>query len=231
MSEVLATPTLDYQAHDATALADLVRRGEVTPDELLDAAIARADAVDPRLNAITSRFDERARRRIRTETLEGPFAGVPFLLKDFLMDYAGERSTYACEGLKRADYRPERSGELVNRFVAAGVVPFGHTNASEFGFKGVTESDALGPCRNPWNLEHSPAGSSGGSPPPSARSRPRPVASSGSSPAVGAVRPVPISPSGCMAARPPTWSAARSATAPSCWTPSRAPRSAWRLAS
>ena len=163
MSEAAAYAAIDYQAYDATGLADLVRRREVTPDELLDAAIARADLVNPRLNAIVSRFDERARRRIREETLEGPFAGVPFLLKDFLMDYAGERSTYACEGLKRAGYTPERNGELVSRFVAAGVVPFGHTNSSEFGFKGVTESDALGPCRNPWNTEHSPAGSSGGS--------------------------------------------------------------------
>lgn len=163
MSEAPAYAALDYLAYDATGLADLVCRREVTPDELLDAAIARADAVDPRLNAIVSRFDERARRRIREEKLEGPFAGVPFLLKDFLMDYAGERSTYACEGLKRADYRPDQNGELVSRFVAAGVVPFGHTNSSEFGFKGVTESDALGPCRNPWNTDHSPAGSSGGS--------------------------------------------------------------------
>ncbi len=163
MSEAVAYEALDYAAHDATGLAELVARREVTADELLDIAIARADAVNPQLNAITSRFDERARRRIREEPLKGPFAGVPFLLKDFLMDYAGERSTYACEGLKRAGFQPERSGELVNRFIAAGVVPFGHTNASEFGFKGVTESDALGPCHNPWNLAHSPAGSSGGS--------------------------------------------------------------------
>lgn len=163
MSEAPAYTPLDYAAYDATGLADLVRRREISADELLDAAIARAEEVNPQLNAIVSRFDERARRRIREETLEGPFAGVPFLLKDFLMDYAGERSTYACEGLKRAGYTPDRNGELVNRFVAAGVVPFGHTNSSEFGFKGVTESDALGPCRNPWNLGHSPAGSSGGS--------------------------------------------------------------------
>jgi amidase len=152
----------DYAAHDATGLAELVRTGQASAGELLQAAIARADALDPKLNAIVSRFDERARQRA-AGPLEGPFAGVPFLLKDFVMDLEGERSTYGCNALKAADYRPERSSELVNRFLAAGAVPFGHTNASEFGFKGVTESDALGPCRNPWNLNHSPAGSSGGS--------------------------------------------------------------------
>ncbi len=154
---------MTYLDHDALGLADLVRRREASPDELLDAALARADAVNPSLNAIVSRFEDRARRRIAQEPLEGPFAGVPFLLKDFLMDYAGQPSTYGCRGLQRAGYTPERNGELVNRYVAAGVVPFGHTNASEFGFKGVTESDALGVARNPWSLAHSPAGSSGGS--------------------------------------------------------------------
>ncbi|HEX6859556.1 MAG TPA: amidase family protein [Caulobacteraceae bacterium] len=153
----------DFAEHDATGLAGLVRDRAVTPAELLEAAIARADAVNPRLNAITSRFDARARERIATEPLEGPFAGVPFLLKDFLMDYAGQPSTYGCRGLRDAPYVPERNGELVSRFLAAGAVPFGHTNASEFGFKAVTESEALGVCRNPWNLERSPAGSSGGS--------------------------------------------------------------------
>src|SRR5690606_47202 len=126
------------------------------------AAFARADAVGPKLNAIVARFDDRARERA-AGPLEGPFAGAPFLFKDFLMDLAGERSTYGCGALKAADYRPERDSELVGRFLAAGTVPFGHTNTSEFGFKGVTESDALGVCRNPWNLDHSPAGSSGGS--------------------------------------------------------------------
>jgi amidase len=163
MSAALEVSAIDYAAYDATGLAELVRKREVMPDELLDAAIARADAVNPALNAIVLRFDERARRRIAQEPLEGPFAGVPFLLKDFLMDYVGELSTYACNGLRGAGFRPERSGELVSRYLAAGAVPFGHTNASEFGFKGVTESDAWGPCRNPWNLQHSPAGSSGGS--------------------------------------------------------------------
>jgi Asp-tRNA(Asn)/Glu-tRNA(Gln) amidotransferase A subunit family amidase len=78
--------------------------------------------------------------RLKDERLEGPFAGVPFLLKDFLMDYAGERSTYACKGLLRADYRPDHNSILVDRFLAAGVVPFGHTNSPEFGFKDLTES-------------------------------------------------------------------------------------------
>ncbi len=153
----------DYASYDAAGLAELVRKREVTPAELLDEAIARAEAAAPKLNAVTLRFDERARRRLREEKLEGPFAGVPFLLKDFLMDYAGERSTYSCRGLRDAGYRPEKSCELVERYLAAGLTPFGHTNSSEFGFKGITEPECHGPTRNPWNLEHSPAGSSGGS--------------------------------------------------------------------
>jgi len=153
----------DYSAHDATGLADLVRQGEVTADGMLDAAVSRAQAVNPQLNAIVNLFEDRARQRIAREPLEGPFAGVPFLLKDLLMDYAGERSTYGCRALKDADFRPERNFELVNRFLGAGVVIFGSTNTSEFGFKGITEPDALGICRNPWHVNHTPHGSSGGS--------------------------------------------------------------------
>jgi amidase len=155
--------TFDYTAYDAVGLAELVRKREVTPAELLEMAIARADALNPKLNAIVSRFDERARKRLKDEKLDGPFAGVPFLFKDFLMDYAGERSTYACKALLRADHRPDHNSILVDRFLAAGVVPFGHTNSPEFGFKALTESEALGAARNPWNLEHLPYGSSGGS--------------------------------------------------------------------
>ncbi|MGE5501828.1 MAG: amidase [Ignavibacteriales bacterium] len=159
----LETTAFDYAAHDATGLAELVRRRQVTAGELLGVAVARAQAVNPRLNAIVDLYDDRARRRIAREPLAGPFAGVPFLLKDLLMDYAGERSTYGCRALKDAGFRPEWNFELVNRFLAAGVVIFGSTNTSEFGFKGITEPDALGPCRNPWNLDHTPHGSSGGS--------------------------------------------------------------------
>lgn len=153
---------VDYAGRDATDLADLVARREVTPAELLSAAIARSDRLNPALNAIISRFDERARRRA-DGPLTGPFAGVPFLFKDFLQDYAGERSTYGNKGLKRIDYRPEHNSTLVDRFLAAGVVPFGHTNSPEFGFKGVTEPEAHGATRNPWDLSRLPYGSSGGS--------------------------------------------------------------------
>ena len=163
MSAVSEAAAVDYAAHDATGLAELVRRRDVSPGELLDAAIARAEAVNPQLNAVVNLYEDRARRRIAQEPLEGPFAGVPFLLKDLLMDYAGERSTYGCRALKDADFRPERNFELVNRFLSAGVVIFGSTNTSEFGFKGITEPDALGVCRNPWNINHTPHGSSGGS--------------------------------------------------------------------
>lgn len=152
----------DYGRYDALGLAELIRRGEVSAPEVLEAAIARADAVNPKLNAIIIPMHDLARARAK-ERLEGPFAGVPFLVKDLFQEYAGVRTAYGCKALKQANYTAAEHSEITRRWLAAGTVIFGRTNTPEFGAKGITEPDAWGPTRNPWNLAHVPGGSSGGS--------------------------------------------------------------------
>ncbi len=152
----------DYMRYDATGLAELVRRKEVSASELLEAAIERAEAVNPRINAIVTPMFEIARQRARGP-LSGVLAGVPFLIKDLEQDYAGVPSSAGCKALKRARHTPAEHAEITRRWLAAGTVIFGRTATSEFGAKGITETDAWGPTRNPWRLDRTPGGSSGGS--------------------------------------------------------------------
>ena len=150
----------EYVKFDALGLADLVARGEVKSSELLDLATARADAVNPQINALVRRFDARAREQL-SGRLSGPFAGVPFLLKDLMADYAGEVTSSGSALF--ADYVPQQDSELVGRYKAAGLVIFGKTNTPELGLTPFTEPRLFGPARNPWNLAYTPGGSSGGS--------------------------------------------------------------------
>lgn len=150
----------EYMQHDATALAALVAEGDVGADELLALARERADEVNPRLNAIIRMMDQIADERA-AGPLTGPFAGVPFLIKDLAQEYAGVPTSYGSRALI-ANFAPEHS-TIVQRFLDAGLVIFGKTNVPEFGAKGITEPDVFGPARNPWNTEHTPGGSSGGS--------------------------------------------------------------------
>lgn len=152
----------EYQQHDGLGLAELLRKGEVTAAELLDVALARAQQVNPRLNAIVMPMETIARARAK-EPLVGPFAGVPFLLKDLFQEYAGVAVSYGNKALKRIAYTPTQHAEITRRWLAAGVVVMGRTNTPEFGAKGITEPEAWGAARNPWNLDHTPGGSSGGS--------------------------------------------------------------------
>jgi len=152
----------DYLAHDATGLAELVRRKEVSAAELLAAAIQRAEAVNPKLNAIVTAFYEVAQKRSQGP-LTGPLAGVPFLLKDLFQHYQGVPSSGGNRALKRTRWTPQEHAEITRRWLAGGLVPFGMTNTPEFGAKGITEPDAWGPTRNPWHSDHTPGGSSGGS--------------------------------------------------------------------
>lgn len=152
----------EYLEHDGLSLAALVRRKELQASEVIEAAIARADAVHARLNAIVIPMYDEARQRAASE-LSGPFAGVPFLLKDLFQDYAGVPASNGCAAYRRASYRPRAHSEIVKRWLAAGTVILGRTNTPEFGAKGTTEPEAWGPTRNPWQLERSPGGSSGGS--------------------------------------------------------------------
>lgn len=144
---------------DATAQAELVRRGEVSPLELIDAAIARIEAVDPALNSVVTNTFERARILAAGRLPDGPFRGVPYLVKD-LSDWAGVRTSHGSRLYQ--DYVPQVSSPYVQRSLDAGLVPVGKSNTPEFGLLGTTESLLLGACRNPWNTEFTPGGSSGG---------------------------------------------------------------------
>lgn len=149
-----------YVEQDALGLAALIAAGEVSQVEVLDAALARAEAVNPQLNAIILPMYEQAKARA-AEPLSGPLAGVPFLLKDLLQDYAGLPTSAGNRAL-RTEVVAQHS-EVVRRWLDAGVVIMGKTNVPEFGGKAVTEPDEFGPTRNPWDLRRTPGGSSGGS--------------------------------------------------------------------
>jgi amidase len=151
----------EYADYDGVGLAGLIARNEVTPLELVEAAIGRAEALNPGINAIVYRCFERAREQAKRGACDGPFKGVPFLLKDILCQTtdaptrAGSRFT-----LDRAS---PVEGELTARFRRAGLIALGKTNVPEFGTLPITEPKLYGPARNPWHLEHSTGGSSGGS--------------------------------------------------------------------
>ncbi|WDV33822.1 amidase family protein [Streptomyces sp. AD16] len=150
----------EYRAHDAVGLAALVAGGEVSAAELLEVAVARAEAVGGKLNAIVRPMYDLARDRTRTP-LTGPFAGVPFLIKDHSQDYAGLPTGSGSRSL--AHLSAERHSAVVERWLEAGLAIFGKTNTPEFGAKGITEPEVNGPTRNPWDLSRTPGGSSGGS--------------------------------------------------------------------
>ena len=151
----------DLARLDATAQAELVRRGEITTLELVDAAIDRIERANPILNAVVTPTFDRAREAARGDLPAGPFRGVPFLLKDLSAAWAGVRMTSGSAFLK--DFVAPVDSVLVRRYFAAGLVVLGKTNCPEFGFLPTTEPRLFGPTRNPWDLERSPGGSSGGS--------------------------------------------------------------------
>lgn len=150
----------EYARFDGLGLAELVRRSEVTPLELVDAAIERIEKLDPRLNAVVHRAFDEAREAARGPLPDGPFRGVPFLIKDLGARVAGMPRTSGCRYL--AGEFDREDSELVRRYRQAGLVFLGKTNTPELGITGTTESALLGPCRNPWNPEHIAGGSSGG---------------------------------------------------------------------
>jgi len=150
----------EYSNYDGLGLATLVRQGELSSAELLEAAIERIERHNPRLNAVVYRAYEEARRSARAPLPDGPFRGVPFLVKDLNCDVADMPRTDGSVALR--DHVPAVDGELARRWRAAGLVLAGKTNTPEFGITGTTEGRLFGPCRNPWNLQHIAGGSSGG---------------------------------------------------------------------
>ena len=135
--------------------------GQVSPAELLDEALARTAAVNPRINAVIHLMEGRARAAIAAGLPEGPFRGVPFLVKDLMTAVAGEPMRWGSRLFR--DYVPAEDEELTRRYRRAGLVIFGKTNTPELGVSNVTEPELFGPTRNPWNLERTSSGSSGGS--------------------------------------------------------------------
>lgn len=152
----------EYIQYDGIGLAQLVQNKEVQAHELLEIAIQRAEQVNPKINAIVIPIYEQALKNTQNYAT-GPFSGVPFLLKDLHQEYAGVATSSGSKAFKNAKYIAKENSEIVNRWVKSGVVTFGLTNSPEFGIKGITEPEAWGSCKNPWNLKHNSGGSSGGS--------------------------------------------------------------------
>ena len=154
----------DRLAHlDALAQAELVRTGEARPLELIDAAIARIEHVNPRLNAVITPLFEKARDQAKSPQLPGgPFTGVPFLLKDFGCHSAGDPYHQGSRFLKELGWIAKEDTYMAAKLRAAGFIFLGKTNTPEFATMPTTEPDAYGPSRNPWNTDHSTGGSSGG---------------------------------------------------------------------
>lgn len=145
---------------DALAQADLVRRGEVTPLELVEAAIERIEKVNPTINAVVLPMYDRAREAAGRPLAGGPLAGVPFLLKDFLAEYEGVRFTEGTAYLR--DFVSDHDTELVRRHRRAGLIVVGKTNTPELAVGPTTEPRLFGPTRNPWDPARTAGGSSGG---------------------------------------------------------------------
>ena len=151
----------DVLDHDALGQAELVRRGDVKPIELVDAVIERIEQLNPRLNAVVTKMYEQAREAAEAPVPDGPFQGVPFLLKDLGAAYGGVRRTSGSRALE--DFVPEEDSELVVRHKQAGLIVVAKTNTPELGLVATTEPHLFGASHNPWNLEHTTGGSSGGS--------------------------------------------------------------------
>src|SRR6202171_1716904 len=149
----------EYGSYDGMGLDDLVRKRQVSARELLDEAIARTAKVDPQINAVVVKHYDYAQRQIDRGLPDGPFTGVPFLLKD-LDILEGTRTTSGASVYK--NNVPDHTGTRAQRFLNTGVTILGKNSSPEFGLMPTTESRLFGPTRNPWNLAHSSGGSSGG---------------------------------------------------------------------
>jgi amidase len=154
-------PIPEYPKFDGIGLAELLARREVSAAELVDEAIARAERANRRLNAVVFSDYERARETASGALPNGPFTGVPFFLKDILGFAKGMPTRQGSRFIPPIPF--DHDSVFTSRLRAAGLIMLGKTNVPEFGLVPTTEGKLYGPCRNPWNLEYSPGGSSGGS--------------------------------------------------------------------
>ncbi len=151
---------LDYEKYDGLGLADLIRKKQIMPLELLNAVRAKAEALNPKINALCHLFFDKAEAQIKAGVGQGAFAGVPFVLKDLGQQMAGTITSAGSRVFKDARYNFDST--LVERYKKAGLVIFGKTTSPELGLTTTTESVLYGKTRNPWNLDHTSGGSSGG---------------------------------------------------------------------
>jgi len=153
----------DIASLDATAQAELVRTGEVSPEELVDGAIERLERLNPQLNAVIHPALERARERARDAALpDGPFRGVPFLMKDIGGEEAGQPVHAGLAFAKQIGWKAKVDSYFTRKTVLGGLISLGRTNTPELALLPTTEPQAYGPTRNPWNTAYSSGGSSGG---------------------------------------------------------------------
>ena len=152
----------EYECFDGLGLASLIDRRVLSPTEVLTAAIERIELWNPKLNAVIHKMYDQAQSLLATD-LSGPFKGVPILLKDILAEYQGTPICYGSRFAYNANNISQQDSEVVKRLKQAGIVIVGKTNLPEFGLSPVTEPLLFGPTRNPWDLEKTPGGSSGGS--------------------------------------------------------------------
>ena len=151
----------EYSNYDGLGLAELVQRKKVSPAELVEEAIARIEAHNPKLNAVVYKLYERARTAAKGKLPEGHFIGVPFMMKDLSATLEGLPTSHGNKLWKNIPATV--SSELARRWENSGVIVVGKTNTPEFGLTPYTESDTLGPACNPWDTSRTPGGSSGGS--------------------------------------------------------------------
>ncbi len=150
----------EYSSYDGLGLAELVRRREISPRELAEAALTGIAHLNPRLSAVLETFPDRVERIPDIARLEGPLGGVPFLVKDLFLFEKGTLCECGSELLR--GFRPDHDSELTRRFRHAGLVTLGRTATPEMGYSSATSSRLHGLTRNPWDLERSTGGSSGG---------------------------------------------------------------------
>jgi len=151
----------EYSSYDATGLADLVARKQVKPEELTAAALEAISKTNPKLNAVLQTLPEQARSEISAGLPQGPFTGVPSVIKELVLHAKGVRSDSGSRMAQGIVF--DEDTELMARFRRAGLVLIGTTQTPELGYNPTTETVAFGPVHNPWNLNHSAGGSSGGS--------------------------------------------------------------------
>ena len=166
----------DYNKYDGLGLAELVRKKKVSPGELVEEAISRIEAHNPKLNAVVYKLYDRARAAANGKLPDGPFKGVPFLIKDLHATLEGTPTSHGNRLWKNVT--STISTEMVKRWEASGVIILGRSNTPEFGLTPYTESDTLGPAHNPWDTSRTTGGSSGGSG-AAVASRMVPIASAG----------------------------------------------------